>query len=289
MKNIFALSIFIFSQLIFAQQIQEKSLLWEISGNGLQQNSYLYGTMHLMCRGDVEMTPKIQNAFDKTQTLLLEIDMDDPSMMGKMMQATLANDGKTVTEKLGKELSAKVDTILRKNSPMTLAMVNSLNLPTLSMQIGMFALDCELDLGYDMLFVQEAKAKNKEIIGLESVNSQIQLLLSQPDSEAKQAIEYMVTHFDEVKTEMNKMVTTYKSQDVQKLYDITQKTFSDPKYPQGNLEEFLDKRNIAWIPVIEKSIKQKPIFIAVGAAHLAGNNGVINLLRKAGYAVKAIN
>lgn len=289
MKNIFALSIFIFSQLIFAQQIQEKSLLWEISGNGLQQKSYLYGTMHLMCKGDVEMTPSIQNAFDQTQTLLLEIDMDDPSMMGKMMQATLANDGKTVTEKLGKELSAKVDTILRKNSPMTLAMVNSLNLPTLSMQIGMFALDCELDLGYDMLFVQEAKAKNKEIIGLESVDSQIQLLLSQPDSEAKQAIEYMVTHFDEVKTEMNKMVTTYKSQDVQKLYDITQETFSDPKYPQGNLEEFLDKRNIAWIPVIEKSIKQKPIFIAVGAAHLAGNNGVINLLRKAGYTVKAIN
>ena len=263
--------------------------MWEINGNGLKQNSYIYGTMHIMCGGDVEMTPSIQNAFNKTETLLLEIDMDDPSMMGKMMQASLSQDGKTVSEKLGENLAAKVDATLKENSPITLAMVNSLNLPTLSMQIGMFALDCELDLGYDMLFVQEAKTKNKEIHGLESVDSQIKLLLSQPDSEAKQAIEYIVNNFDEVKTEMNKMVTTYKSQDVQKLYDITKETFSDPKYPQGNLDEFLDQRNIAWIPEIEKAIKEKPVFIAVGAAHLAGEKGVINLLRKAGYTVKAIN
>lgn len=288
MKYFLPLISFILSPFIFSQNIQEKSLLWEISGNGLNQNSYLYGTMHIMCSGDVEMTPKIKNAFDKTQTVLLEIDMDDSSIMMKMMQASLSQDGKTVSEKLGAELSAKVDTILRKNSPMTLQMINSLNLPTLSMQIGMFALDCELDLGYDMLFLQEAKAKNKEIEGLESVDSQIQLLLSQPDSESRQAIEYIVNNFEEVKTEMNKMVSTYKSQDVQGLYDMTKANFTDPKYPQGNLEEFLDKRNIAWIPAIEKSIQVKPVFIAVGAAHLAGENGVINLLKKSGYTVKAI-
>lgn len=288
MKYLFSLFILI-SQFGFSQQIKEKSLLWEISGNGLKQNSYLFGTMHLMCKGDVEMTPKIQNAFDKTQSVLLELDMDDPSMMMKMMQASLSQDGKTVAEKLGKELSIKVDTILRKNSPMTLQMVNSLNLPTLSMQIGMFALDCEMDLGYDMLFVQEAKNESKEIHGLESVELQIKTLLSQSDEESKKAIEYMVDNFGEVKAEMKKIITSYKSEDIQGLYDMTKATFEDPKYPQGNLEEFLDQRNLAWIPVIEKSIQEKPVFIGVGAAHLAGEKGVINLLKKAGYTVKAVN
>lgn len=288
MKYLFSLFILI-SQFGFSQQIKEKSLLWEISGNGLKQNSYLFGTMHLMCKGDVEMTPKIQNAFDKTQSVLLELDMDDPSMMMKMMQASLSQDGKTVAEKLGKELSIKVDTILRKNSPMTLQMVNSLNLPTLSMQIGMFALDCEMDLGYDMLFVQEAKNESKEIHGLESVELQIKTLLSQSDEESKKAIEYMVDNFGEVKAEMKKLITAYKSEDIQGLYDMTKATFEDPKYPQGNLEEFLDQRNLAWIPVIEKSIQEKPVFIGVGAAHLAGEKGVINLLKKAGYTVKAVN
>lgn len=287
MKNIFTLTLLILSQIIFAQ-IKEKSHLWEISGNGLKQNSYLFGTMHIMCAGDVQMTPKIQTAFDQTQSVLLELDMDDPSLMVKMMQASLSQDGKTVTEKLGKELSAKVDTILRKNSPMTLQMVNSLNLPTLAMQIGMFGLDCEMDLGYDMLFVQEAKAKNKEIHGLESVELQIKTLFSQSDEESKKSIEYIVNNFGEVKSEMKKMITTYKSEDVQGLYDMTKATFEDPKYPQGNLEDFLDKRNVAWIPIIEKSMKQKPVFIGVGAAHLAGEKGVINLLRKAGYKVTAV-
>lgn len=288
MKKVFIIILISIYHLNFAQQIKEKSLLWEISGNELKQNSYLFGTMHIMCAGDVDMTPEIQDAFDKTQSVLLELDMDDPSIMMKMMQATLSQDGKTISDKLGKELSAKVDTILRRNSPMTLPMVNSLNLPTLSMQIGMFALDCEMDLGYDMLFVQEAKSDNKEIHGLESVELQIKTLLSQPDDEAKKAIEYIVDNFDEVKSEMGKLLSTYKSEDVQALYDMTKATFEDPKYPQGNLEEFLDKRNMAWIPIIEKSIKEKPVFIAVGAAHLAGENGVINLLIKAGYKVTAV-
>ena len=288
MKKSFSFILIVISGFLFAQEIQEKSLLWEISGKELPQKSYLYGTMHIMCKVDVQMTPRIEKAFDATESVLLELDMDDPSMMVKMMQATFAKDGKTVSEKLGAELAAKVDTVLRANSPMTLPMVENLNLQTLSMQIGMFALDCEMDLGYDMLFVQHAQAENKNIEGLESVELQIETLLSQSDEESKTAIEYIVNNFDEVKSEMNKLISTYKSEDVQGLYDMTEATLEDPKYPQGNLEDFLDNRNKAWIPIIEKSIHEKPMFIAVGAAHLAGENGVINLLRKQGYTVKAV-
>lgn len=288
MKRLIALISILLFQFTFSQQINNKSLLWEISGNGLKENSYIYGTMHIMCAGDVKMTPEIDSAFNKAQSVLMELDMDDPSMIMKMMQATLTQDGKTVSEKLGPELSAKVDTLLRQNSTINLSMVNSVNLQTLSMQLGMFALDCQLDLGYDMLFMQEAKSVQKEIQGLESVEFQIETILSQSDDESKKAIEYIVNNFDEVKSEMNKMMKLYKSENVQGLYNMTKETFEDPKYPQGNLEEFLDKRNINWIPVIEKSIKEKPVFIAVGAAHLAGEKGIINLLRKAGYTVKAL-
>lgn len=288
MKRLITLISILLFQFTFSQQINDKSLLWEISENGLKENSYIYGTMHIMCAGDVKMTPEIDSAFNKTQVVLMELDMDDPSLMTKMMKATLTQDGKTVSEKLGPELSAKVDTLLRQNSTINLSMVNSVNLQTLSMQLGMFALDCQLDLGYDMLFMQEAKSVQKEIQGLESVEFQIETILSQSDDESKKAIEYIVNNFDEVKSEMNKLMTLYKSEDVQGLYNMTKETFEDPKYPQGNLEEFLDKRNINWIPIIEKSIKEKPVFIVVGAAHLAGEKGIINLLRKAGYTAKTL-
>ncbi len=282
---LFFISIFQFG---FSQEIKEKSLLWEISGKGLEKPSYLFGTIHIACQGEVEMRPELESAFDKTEQLILELDMDDPTMMTKMMQASLSKDGQKVTEKLGKELSAKVDSLMQAKMGMGLAMFESLNLATLSVQVGLLAINCPIDLGYDMMLMNEAKQKGIEIKGLESVETQIEVLLSQPDSEAIAAISYLVENFEEAQTELDKMLGLYRNQEVQSLFDYTKSTFEDPKYPQGNLEEFLDKRNKNWIPVIEKEINSKPSFIAVGAAHLAGENGVIHLLRKAGYKLKAV-
>lgn len=271
-----------------SQEIKDNSLLWEITGNGLKKPSYLFGTMHVMCAGDVFMAPHIQEAFDQSQSVLLELKMDDPSIMMKMMQVTLSQDGKTISDKLGEELSAELDSLLRKISPLNLAMVNNMNLQTLSMQIGIFALDCPLDLGYDMLFVQEAVSDGKPIEGLESVELQIQTLLSQSDEESKKAIEYMINNFGEIKTQMSQMLSLYKAEDVQGLYDLMKMSFNDPEYPQMKMETLLDDRNVNWIPIIEKAMKDKPVFIAVGAAHLAGEMGVINLLQKQGYQVEAV-
>lgn len=288
MKNsLFLLFLAVF-QIGNSQEIKEKALLWEITGKDLKQPSYLFGTVHIACQGEVEMRPEMQKAFDQTEQLILELDMDDPQMLTKMMQASLSKDGKTVTEKIGKELAGKVDSLMNVKMGMRLAMFESLNLPTLSVQLGLLAINCPVDLGYDMMLTTEAKTDKKEIIGLESVETQIEVLLSQPDSEAIAAISYIVENFEEAQTELDKMLNLYRNQDVQALFDYTKLTFEDPKYPQGNLEEFLDKRNKNWIPVIEKQMHSRPSFIAVGAAHLGSENGVIHLLRKAGYHLKAI-
>ena len=163
-----------------------------------------------------------------------------------------------------------------------------MNLQTLSMQIGIFALDCQLDLGYDMLFVQEAMTAGKPIEGLESVDFQIQTLLSQSDEESKKAIEYIINNFGEIKSQMNQMLSLYKTEDVHGLYDLTKDAYDDPDYPQMKMETLLNDRNLNWIPIIESKIKEKSVFIAVGAAHLGGENGVIRLLQKQGYQVEAV-
>ncbi len=288
MKNLLFLLFLAVFQTGNSQEIKEKALLWEITGKDLKQPSYLFGTVHIACQGEVEMRPEMQKAFDQTDQLILELDMDDPQMLTKMMQASLSKDGKTITEKIGKELAGKVDSLMNAKMGMRLAMFESLNLPTLSVQLGLLAINCPVDLGYDMMLTTEAKSDKKEIIGLESVETQIEVLLSQPDSEAIAAISYLVENFEEAQTELDKMINLYRNQEVQALFDYTKSTFEDPKYPQGNVDDFLDKRNKNWIPVIEKEIQSKPSFIAVGAAHLAGENGVIHLLRKAGYQLKAV-
>ncbi|MGB6083300.1 TraB/GumN family protein [Moheibacter sp.] len=288
MKKIFAFSLIFVFQFGLSQDIKEKSLLWEISGKGLSQPSYLFGTVHIACQGEVEMRPELQNAFDKTEQLILELDMDEPSLMTKMMQASLATDGKKVSEKLGDELSAKVDSLITAKMGMSLAMFENLNLPTISVQLGMLAIDCPMDLGYDMMLLSEAQALKREVKGLETPEAQIDVLFAMTNEDAMQSISYLVNNFDEAEQQLRELLEYYRNQDVQALYNFTKESFEDPKYPQGNLEDFLDKRNENWIPVIEKEIKTTPSLIAVGAAHLAGEKGVINLLRKQGYKVKAV-
>lgn len=62
----------------------ENSLLWEISGNGLETSSYLFGTIHVMCPDELELTEKVSSALDDAERIVLELDMDDPSFMTDM-------------------------------------------------------------------------------------------------------------------------------------------------------------------------------------------------------------
>lgn len=288
MKKYFYLTTLLVSGLIFGQKIEEKGLLWEISGNGMPNKSYLFGTMHIMCQGDVVLDSEVEEAIDNSRKVVLELDMGDPSVMMKMMQLSLATDGQTISDKLTPELAQKVDEYLKNNANMSLAMLENLNLVTLTMQLPIFALKCPIDLGYDMLFVQEALNREKEIVGLESLEDQIRIIFGMSDEEAIQALTYIVDNNDEMVEFMKEMREVYLGESVQALYDFTVESFNNPDYPQGDKEKMLDERNMNWIPAIESLIQENPVFIGVGAAHLAGEKGVINLLRQKGYQVEPI-
>lgn len=285
MKKNFIFVFIIFSQFVFAQ---EKSLLWEISGNGLSKSSYLFGTMHIMCEGDAQLDEKLTQSLANSDKILMELDMDDPSIFMEMLAATMAKDGGLLTQKLGDQLAPKVDSLMQAKLGFPLAAMDGLTPQALSMQIGILGLDCPMGMGYDMLITEDAKQKGKEILGLESLETQIKALQSQTDEEAVQAIDYMVNNFKETQTEMMNLLDLYKKQDLPALFDMISKSYQDPKYPQAKIEELLDNRNLNWIPIIEENIKNNSVFIAVGAAHLPGDVGVIQLLKQKGYTVKPI-
>ena len=79
-------ALMIFSYLANAQKL-ENSLLWKISGNGIEKPSYLYGTMHAVCETNID--DEVLKAFDETSQLYLEIDMDDPNLQATMMRKVM--------------------------------------------------------------------------------------------------------------------------------------------------------------------------------------------------------
>ena len=104
-----------------AQQL-DNALLWEISGNGLEKPSYLYGTIHITC--DASLNDNIKKALDETSQLALELDMDDPNMQVKMFKGIYMKDGKTIKEMVSDEEYKLLNTFTQNNIG---APINSFN------------------------------------------------------------------------------------------------------------------------------------------------------------------
>ena len=87
---------------VFMLSAQNKgnSLLWKISGNGLEESSYVYGTFHLLCPNDLDLSKKVTDALDRSEQLVLELDFDDPTLMQTLQQNMMMPDGQTAEDYL---------------------------------------------------------------------------------------------------------------------------------------------------------------------------------------------
>jgi len=129
--------------------------------------------------------------------------------------------------------------------------------------------------------MEQAKKDKKEIIGLEQPEEQIELFDNLPADTVVKEIMETVTGTEKDNGDYQKLVNAYKKQDLPTLYKLINNSGESPI----DLAGFLDDRNRKWIERMEDKMDQNSIFFAVGAGHLWGDNGVINLLRKEGYTV----
>lgn len=271
------------TQNLNAQSSNEDALLWEVSGNGLKYPSYLYGTVHMICKKDFLISETLKKKFSGTDKLFLEIDMDDPGMNMKMLQLSMLQ-GKKLSDFFNKEEYDKLNVFFRDSIGMPLTMFNTMKPFVLFSIISMKTLNCNEQESYEMSFVKMAKDQSKEVLGLETIEDQMKIFDDMPDSVQAQMLMRYANEFYEQKEEFSKMIELYKQQNLTALYN---QTISSPDIA-GSEDVLLFNRNRNWIPVMEGAMKEAKVFFAVGAGHLAGENGVINLLRTKGYAVKPI-
>ena len=256
----------------------ENSLLWEVSGNGLPKLSYLYGTIHMICGNDYFLSEKTKKAFNASESLFLEIDLSDPNELAFMQKAAMG------TEPLSKKLTSKqltdLDIILRENTGMTIQQVDSFSMLTVLSLISMKSFGCENLKFYEMEFIGLAKESKKSIGGLETIEAQIQFLNKAYSNDE------MIAMLKETNgEETEKMVRNYVKENLPELY----KEITTPKLMNENSKKWLlEARNTNWAVKMPNIMKSQSTFFAVGAAHLLGDDGLINLLIKAGYSVKPV-
>lgn len=276
-------AVFIVSYIANAQKL-ENSLLWKISGNGIEKPSFLYGTMHAVC--ETNINENVLKAFEQTNQLYLEIDMDDPNLQATMMNKMMMENGVTISSLVSEEESKIIDTFLKENVGFSLKtidtfkpfMISSMYLPKL--------LDCPMK-AVDMELMKIATEQNEEVLGLETIESQLIIFDKIPYKiQVEEILKTAKNNMVKDKEEMNKMLSIYKNENIEKMLELSLE--SENKMFAEYTDDLLTKRNKNWIPTIEKVTKEKPTLFAVGAAHLAGDNGVIKLLRTKGYKVEAV-
>jgi uncharacterized protein YbaP (TraB family) len=283
MKKILFLVFGLFSIFNQAQPL-EKALLWKISGNGLEKPSYLFGTIHATC--DATLDAETLKALEETKQLYLEIDMDDPMLQMQMMQGMAMKDGVTISSLVSEEEFIVIDEFLQKNIGMSAKMINTFKPFMLSSMLLPKLLDCEFQ-SVEMELMKVTKAQSEEVYGLETIGDQLQVFDKIPyKDQVEELLKTAKSDLSKEKEEMKKIMDVYKTKDIEKMLVVMDE--SDNKVSADNKDVLLVNRNKNWIPVIEKVIKSTPTFFGVGAAHLAGDDGVIKLLRKQGYKVEAV-
>ncbi|CAM4005014.1 TraB/GumN family protein [Flavobacterium sinopsychrotolerans] len=284
-KSIAIVAVLLMSSGVFAQakkvesiNSNDKSLLWEISGNGLSKSSYLYGTIHMICGNDYLLSDKTKKAFTASDNLVLEVNLSDPKELSVAQQ--LAYGKEPLSKTLSPEQLNDLDALLQKRTGMTVKQVDKFSLMTVISLITMKSFGCVDIKSYEMEFIAMAKESDKSVTGFETLQAQMDFL-SKGYSDAE-----MITMLQESNDDTTKkMVQNYIQENLPELY----KDITAPKVMNEKARKWLlDVRNENWVVKMPDMMKDKSTFFAVGAAHLLDEQGVINLLRKKGYIVKPI-
>lgn len=283
-KVFFYFSLFILTiSSTFAQSL-ENSLLWEVSGNGLKKPSYLFGTIHLSC--DPVLSDKVLKALDETDQLVLELDMDDPAMQSKMMGGMMMKGGKTIKDFVTEEEFTAIDSLFIKNMGISVSLIQNVKPSLLGAMLFPKLIDCPIK-SYEDALMKITKEQEEETFGLETVEEQLAVFDAIPyEEQVKDLIRSAKDNLRKDKENLTKMFQVYKDENINEMLAMMndEDAGSMGKYQ----DKLLDDRNKNWISRITKIANEKPTFFGVGAGHLAGENGVIKLLRKAGFTVKAV-
>lgn len=300
MKKIF-LSLFLaFASIV----VCNAQLLYRISHKSLAEPSYIVGTYHLAPASFVDSIPGAKAALETVDVVCGEVvmsEMQSKANEKKVMEAMMLPDGKSLEDVL------TADEMQRLNTYMDKVMGMNLNNSLVKSQMGKMtpmALSTQLQLVQymkltpkfnplkliDAHFQKAAQKAGKEVAGLETVDFQIETLYKGATLERqKQQLFCMVDNDEYYTLQMKELAAAFFAQDMQALYEATEEKLGNMCDSTPEEEEALIYgRNKTWAEKMPAMMNKAPTLFVVGAAHLPGDKGVLELLKAKGYTVEAV-
>jgi hypothetical protein len=283
------LSVISFLSLAQAPASVEKTLLWRISGGNLAQPSYLFGTIHMLCANELQLSDSLKSAIAKSSQVFLEIDMDNMGELMSVMNKMKMNGDTTLQDLLAPEEYATVKSFFdRQGTPIPFSMLEKYKPMLAASSVMEGDMDCPNPISMEQLIMDETKLVGKKIKGLETIAFQMSIFDSIPYKvQARQLLNYVKNYGNSnSKKDYEELAGAYMRQDLNALEAITLK---DDMGIANFMEVLLYNRNRDWVKKLQVLMPAGSVVVGVGAGHLPGDQGVISLLRKAGYKVEPVN
>jgi uncharacterized protein YbaP (TraB family) len=266
---------------------QEKSFLWKVDSD--QNSLYILGSIHLLNKETYPLKQSIENAFEQSKKLVLEIDLRSAGaerVQQLMLQKSASADGTLLHQNVSTETyktvamrAKELGIDIRLLSPFK-PWVVAITMAAMKLQ----KLGFDPQLGIDRYFAERAIQANKPTAGLETAEFQLDLFDQFSAKEQELLLRQSMNEMDHVERNVTEIVRAWKSGDVGSLESHLLAGMRD--YPEIH-RKVIDDRNRRWLPQIESLLARgENALIVVGAAHLVGKNGVIELLKGRGYSVE---
>ena len=261
--------------------------VWKVSRDG--SDVYIGGTVHLLRQQDFPLPAAYAQAYDAADRLFFETDiggMADMGLQQRMMQELTYQDGQNLSTVLDTEALAALTEHLSATG-LPLAMVQNFKPGLLISMLSVLEFQ-KLGFtpqGVDAYFFNRALGEGKSRGQLESIDDQIALLAGMGEGYESEFVLYSIRDFQELPAAMERMIKAWRDGDVAALYE----EFVAPMLEDAPelYQSLLVQRNNNWVPQIEAMFEQDGTeFVLVGAAHLAGDSGVVQQLEARGYTVE---
>lgn len=288
---------------LVAQQPEQftGALLWKVSGNGLDESSYILGTHHFISENFVDSIPGLQEVMEQAQQTVGELDMSDmPGMQMKILEAGMMPEEESYRILLTEPDYIRLDDKLTELLGAGLEQFGQLK-PTVIFTVVSLAIfkqicpeqDVMTHVGIDSYIQQVAQNKGRVTGGLETVDEQIQLLFNSK-SLKRQVDELLCTmdNFDRFLEITKELTANYRNANLNQLYADAFDENNDPCFSLMDEKEkqmLLEDRNNSWLDKMPVWMKEGSSLFVVGALHLAGEEGLLFQLSQRGYQVEAVH
>ena len=268
----------------------QKSFLWKIQSQ--TTTAYVLGSFHYSKKEIYPLSEKIEKAFDASEILVVEADVNDVKKFDiqKLVERAFYPENDTLEKHVSPELYERVvkeaaglgisAELLNRQKPWFLAMTF---IALESLKLGF-----DPNLGIDKHFLSRAEGR-KETLELESLDYQFNLLSEFSDKDQELFLLYTLKDLKVMEDELERLTQAWTSGDTKTMESILTRSASEDKRLSFIFEKLIYERNRKMASKIEDFLRTgKTYFVIVGAGHLVGDRGIVEILKGKGYRIEQL-